>query len=126
MNKEQEELLNEVYENYLKNWKHQPVIENELHWMEQELVNERPLWKDMFIHCIKTNNEFSETWGLMIEERELSDEERKDIWNKNNFFVDMSWYNMEEDDCVELLNGDNIPTKLITITYNDKKIESYD
>jgi len=38
----------------------------------------------------------------------------------------MSTKNMEEDDRVELLNGDNIPTKLITIKYNDKKIESYE
>jgi thymidylate synthase len=53
----------DAYKNYLKNWKPQPVIENELHWMEQELVNDRPLPKDMFIHCIKTDNEFAKKWG---------------------------------------------------------------
>jgi len=53
----------DAYKNYLKNWKPQPVIENELHWMEQELVNDRPLPKDMFIHCIKTDDEFAQKWG---------------------------------------------------------------
>jgi thymidylate synthase len=53
----------DAYKNYLKNWKPQPVIENELHWMEQELVNDRPLPKDMFIHCIKKDAEFAERWG---------------------------------------------------------------
>ena len=53
----------DAYKNYLKNWKPQPVIENELHWMEQELVNDRPLPKDMFIHCIKKDAEFAKTWG---------------------------------------------------------------
>jgi thymidylate synthase len=53
----------DAYKNYLKNWKPQPVIENELHWMEQELVNDRPLPKDMFIHCIKKDDEFAKKWG---------------------------------------------------------------
>jgi|LakMenEpi03Aug12_release.lakeMendotaPanAssembly.Ray.scaffolds.fasta_scaffold567273_1 hypothetical protein len=125
MNKEQQELLDEVYETYLKNWKPQPVIENELHWMEQELVNNRPLPKDMFIHCTKTDTEFSENCGLLIKERELSLEERYKIalpiWKEKygplaNMMVPT--------------NVDNtpykIPTKQITLTYNDKTITSYE
>jgi thymidylate synthase len=53
----------DAYQSYLKNWKPQPVVENELHWMEQELVNDRPLPKDMFIHCIKKDDEFAKKWG---------------------------------------------------------------
>jgi thymidylate synthase len=53
----------DCYQAYLKNWKPQSIIENELHWMEQELVNNRPLPKDMFIHCIKTDDEFAKKWG---------------------------------------------------------------
>jgi len=53
----------DAYQAYLKKWKPQPVVENELHWMEQELVNDRPLPKDMFIHCIKNDDEFAEKWG---------------------------------------------------------------
>ena len=53
----------DAYQAYLKNWKPQPVVENELHWLEQELVSDRPLPKDMFIHCIKTDDEFAKKWG---------------------------------------------------------------
>ena len=53
----------DAYQAYLKNWKPQPVVENELHWLEQELVSDRPLPKDMFIHCIKTDAEFAKKWG---------------------------------------------------------------
>jgi thymidylate synthase len=56
----------DAYKNYLKNWK--PEIQNngvsgELSWMAQELVNERPLPQDMFILCIKTDDEFAKEWG---------------------------------------------------------------
>jgi thymidylate synthase len=53
----------DAYQAYLKNWKPQPVVENELHWLEQELVSDRPLPKDMFIHCIKTDADFAKKWG---------------------------------------------------------------
>jgi thymidylate synthase len=43
--------------------------------------------------------------------RELSLDERKSMWSKNNPFKDMSWHNMEEDYCIELLNEDNIPNR---------------
>ena len=82
--------------------------------------------KEGFITMCEFDEMFSEIWGLKIEERDLSLGERKDIWNKNNIFVDMSWHNMREDYCIELLNEDNIPTKLITLTYNDESIESYE
>jgi thymidylate synthase len=53
----------DCYQAYLKNWKPKPVEENDLQWMAQELVNDRPLPKDMFIHCIKTDDEFADKWG---------------------------------------------------------------
>ena len=88
-------------------------------WYEQTTTQEE------FINKCKTDNEFSEKWGLQIEERELSLEERLslcrekwyDSWNRN-FRVEDIEYRMN--------NEWNIPTKLITITYNDKTIESYD
>ena len=55
----------DAYQAYLKNWKPQPAVENELHWMEQELVNDRPLPKDMFIHYIKTDADFAKKWGSL-------------------------------------------------------------
>ena len=78
----------------------------------------RPHTPEEFINKIKTDEEFSKTWGIKIEERELSREERLDI-----FWVSGIQYGHVDDD---YLNSDNIPTRLITITYNDKIIESYE
>jgi thymidylate synthase len=53
----------DCYQSYLKNWKPQPTIETQPYLIEQEYVNDRPLPKDMFIHCIKTDDEFAKEWG---------------------------------------------------------------
>ena len=76
-----------------------------------------------FINKCKTDTEFSEKWGLKIEERELSLEERiiltgYDYENRGG----IGWNMLKES--VDLDNS--IPRKLITITYNDKTIESYE
>jgi hypothetical protein len=88
----------------------------------------RMLTKEEFINKCKTNTEFSEKWGLTIEERELSLEERtKFLVNKSDNkkdFYDRNGRLTVEDESV--LNDSNIPTKLITITYNDKTLESYE
>jgi thymidylate synthase len=57
----------DCYQAYLKNWK----PENPLEELDDpyrlisgtNLVDERPLSKDMFIHCIKTDDEFANKWG---------------------------------------------------------------
>jgi hypothetical protein len=131
MNKEQQELLDEAYENYLQHYddeyneEQKKIQKNPLHWMEMEYTNIRPYPKQMFIDKCKTDPEFSEKWGLKIEERELSLEERYKIalpiWKEK--------YGLLANMMVPT-NVDNtpykIPTKLITITYNDKKIKSYE
>ena len=79
--------------------------------------------KESFIHEIKTNPEFSKKWGLKIEERELSTEERNQWyhinWNANNPLMKSDWKFYE-------LDQQNVPTKLITVTYKDEKIEVYE
>ena len=125
MNNEQQELLDEAHKNYWSNAKH-----NNLDCLVKQeegsfLVEMRFYYKEEFINKCKTDTEFSERWGLKIEERELSLEERHKlalpIWKEKygplaNMMVPT--------------NVDNtpykIPTKLITITYNDKTIESYE
>jgi hypothetical protein len=76
-----------------------------------------------FIAGAKWQQERIEKLGLKIEERELSLEERKRI------------YEMEYTNDIEVENNHwlesklktrNIPTKLITITYKDEKIETYE
>ena len=110
MNKEQQELLDEAYKNYLK-WANE---HSKTHLYE-------PYIQEQFINKCKTDSEFAKKWGLQIEERELSLEERHDIKEQYGF------------DCRKLakpsikkLDDANIPTKLITITYNNEKIESYE
>jgi len=109
MNKEQEELVGEVYDKYTKKYVGYDDVPS----------------KELFLFEIKNNPDFSERWGLKIEERELSLEERYKIalpiWKEK--------YGLLANMMVPT-NVDNtpykIPTKLITIKYNDKTIESYE
>ena len=132
MNKEQQELLDEVYKKYQSQTMFRTddlVSLEELDGMclgtgEIKKVYRQYAPKE-FINKCKTDKEFSEKWGLKIEERELSLEERHKmalpIWREK--------YGLLADMMVPT-NVDNtpykIPTKLITITYNDKTIESYE
>ena len=108
MNKEQQELIDEVYEKY-------SIIAG----MSTQVIT---LTKEEFIHFIRTDTEFSKQWGLSIDERELTPKERIElaggkIQDKYPALVEMSLRVCDERD---------IPTKLITLTYNDKTIESYE
>ena len=110
MNKEQ--IIDEVYKNYEKSYEMGKHLEGTgLLWMVKET-------KGTFIYRSKTDSEFSETWGLKIEERELSLEERLELFKKEN--------NGSHPYDIEMLDDYNIPTKLITITYNNETIESYE
>jgi len=114
MNKEQQELLDEAYKNY----------KNKTEIMMGHGFHGTLLTKEEFINKCKTDTEFSERWGLQIEERELSLKERYDWFietHHTNLTRSGNQYDMED-----ILNSNNCPTKLITITYNDKTIESYE
>ena len=82
--------------------------------------------KEEFIHKCKTDPEFSEEWGLKIEERELSLEERMQIWNERikGLFIMLIWGHDKTQE--ESLNEHNIPNKLITLTYQDESIQFYE
>jgi hypothetical protein len=138
MSKEQQELLDKAYENYLNKAKNYTteelfynklsgvgdIIEGMLSAYTRDFI---PYSKEEFINKIKTDSEFSEKWGLKIEERELSLEERYHIWFTNNYETGMERYfdpnNIPKFDDIYY---EPTPTKLITITYNNKTIESYE
>jgi hypothetical protein len=124
--------INEAYENYLKGghikWLNQVEVDTPIGKINIPI----PHTKEEFINKCKTDSEFSEKWGLKIEERELSRKERSDyyykngnkegivegsldrpIWEDNEFAH--KWYDER-----------NVPTKLITITYNNETIEVYE
>ena len=115
MNKEQKELLDEAYKNYEKNAVVGDVVDS-------HYVPATDKWnlyiKEEFIGKIKIDDRFAKKWGLKIEERELSEEERYDLCAAQKSKMTA----ISEEDYIKY----NIPTKVITITYNDKTIESYE
>jgi hypothetical protein len=88
--------------------------------------------KETFINECKTDKEFSERWGLKIEERGLTYKERWFLKYNETFeeWADKNWKNGDliiprcslEDEWTE----QGIPTKLITVTYNNETIEIYE
>jgi hypothetical protein len=88
--------------------------------------------KESFINTCKTNPKFSKKWGLKIEERELSLEERVDIFNskmiKEGIRTQIATFGVDENYWKESLEQTkhDIPTKQIILTYNDKTITSYE
>ena len=102
MNNEQQ-LIDEVYRYYLM--EDAKILPN----MSKEKMTELGygLSQEEFINKCKTDPEFSEKWGLKIEERELSLEERNK-WSWDNWGITCE---MES-----VLDEQEVPTKLITIT----------
>jgi len=86
--------------------------------------------KEEFIHKCKTDKEFSEMWKLKIEERELSYNERNELYKQRvGEYVedtDARWEMSTSKTFVDDLNDMNIPTKLLTLTYQNEKIEVYE
>jgi hypothetical protein len=111
MNKEQQELLDDAFSKFLKykienlfDTRWDVIIEmNTSDNTKPYFATGRRLSQEEFINKCKTDTEFSERWGLKIEEREL---------------------NVDELNIVNLLKQTS--TKLITLEYNGIKIESYE
>jgi hypothetical protein len=75
--------------------------------------------KNEFIRLIKTSNDFAKKWGVEVEVRELSLEERATIWNNTHNPVGNIYTHNQYDE-------NDIPARAISLTYNDKTIESYE
>jgi hypothetical protein len=158
MNKEQQELLDEVYKNWCKQFEVDPNNFNvdelvkghgDQCWGYPILDHVKPtskeykrgqinaylegkadrpffyLSKEEFINKCKTDIVFSEKWGLKIEERELSRLERINVAIEKKL-THKTAHLTKDFDYQKWCDEENIPTKLITITYNDKTIESYE
>ena len=109
MNKEQ--IIDEVYDKWITEYWNNRIYPN---------LND----KEQFINRIKTDKEFSERRGLKIEERELSLEERGQ-WCQDFLDWDLVVGNLDHDHIREDVE-ENAPTKLITVTYKDEKIDVYE
>jgi hypothetical protein len=123
MSKEQQGLLDEAYENYVNKTKFpggDTVPKIEFMYPDSTILSQ-----EEFINKCKTNNEFSKKWGLKIEEKVLDLNERQSWFFENK----RMFLNNEFCDEVEShKNFDyyNIPKKLITLTYNNEILESYE
>jgi hypothetical protein len=135
-NERYNQIIDEAYENYTaymnSNWMETRWNKT---WISDDgkSVNGRRYKKEEFIDKIKTDQEFSERWKLKIEEKELSLGERGELFTEkypNNSVDDFRPNGMEVQSLTHQLvtryNNANIPTKLITLTYNNETIEVYE
>jgi hypothetical protein len=124
MNKERyNQIVDEVYKNYVDKLSY-----NENDCFADEDINKPnktfiPYNQEEFINKIKTDKEFSERWGLKIEEQELSHDERIILMNKKLGVTDTlpQYYNTDDE-----MDKNNVSTKVITVTYNNEIIKIYD
>jgi len=105
-----DEIIRDIYSNFLKN----------------SVPHDRQETKDDFVKRIKSDKQFSERWGLKIVERELSLEERYNIWFINNYETGMErHFNPDRLPDFSDPYWESTPTKEITITYNNEIINYY-
>ena len=123
-NERYNQIIDEAYENYLKNFIEPTCPPN----LDVQPSYYDPMTKDWFVKSAKERGSrgdgFSERWGLKIEERELSLEERGQ-WCQDFLDWDLVVGNLDHDHIREDVE-ENAPTKLITVTYKDEKIEVYE
>jgi hypothetical protein len=125
-NERYNQIIDEVYKSYktkiiqmIESWdvKYQKILNSEAGGC-------RPYSQDKFIERIKIDLEFSEKWGLKIEERELSLEESAK-WLQDVKGYDLLVGNLEHDHIREVVEEEG-PTKLITLLYSNETIEVYE
>jgi len=126
MNKEQQELLDEAYENYSKEYEKDNSVGMCLlvSRMDGKSTYRKPN-KEMFVDLCQHDKTFSEKWRLEIEEKELSLDERyklAGIFGKEKLPGEPYYTDEQQHSLLDEL----VPTRAITITYNDKTIESYE
>ena len=123
MNKEQ--IIDEVYERYSKEYEKDSSIGFRLRHKDK---NGNPTYgkgnKESFINKCKIDSKFSKKWGLHIEERELSLEERAK-WLQDNKGYDLLVGNLEHDHIREVVE-DEAPTKVITTKYQNETVITYE
>lgn len=135
------QLVSEAYKNYRSKSKDIDLPEDLYYNLIDDLNRNaifpignpsRMLSQEEFINQCKTDVEFSERWGLRIEERELSDRERYELVRVNGMCPKYS-FEIEDGKPVpnklsekEWYDNFDIPTRAITVTYNNETIEVYE
>jgi hypothetical protein len=122
--------IDEVFSQYTKlaNSLEEPNYDYHIDDPSQNVT--RLMTRQELINKCKTDKEFSEKWGLKIEERKLSLQERSFLANSNHYEVSQNikmFVRVDSDHTLhEYLDDEDIPTKQITLTYQNEKIEVYE
>ena len=117
-NERYEQIIDETYKNYNNN-----LITQKARSIGLSTTQSGLLKKEDFIDKIKTDQEFSERWGLKIEERELSLEERQRLCSA--YTEDSYGINGELRSPITI-DWEKTPKRAITLTYNNKTIKVYE
>jgi hypothetical protein len=108
INNQSPNLIGDAYRNYL--------IEDAktLPNMSKEKMTEMGfrLTREEFINKIKTDEEFAKIWDVIVEVRELSEDERYDLLTQQMRKLRA----IRDEDYINY----NIPTKAISLTYNNR------
>jgi hypothetical protein len=131
-----ENFLEKKYKEYTDWWEYSDDscnLTEEQSNMYLKLVDEglqwAPLSQEEFINKIKTDDEFSKKWDIIIETREFDFEDRAMLsgqFNENTVRVDqfIETYGMRL--LEQKLDEYNIPTKLTTIKYKNETIQIWE
>lgn len=120
-------LTEEIYENYL-NKRRDSNADNYTQRVNGGKIIRRYTQEEL-INKIKTDKEFAKKWDVEIVEKALTKNERMDCWFKNhkpNRDVCDSVDTSSESEQHRHFDGAGVPTKLITITYNNQTEEIYE
>jgi hypothetical protein len=132
MNKEQKELLSDAYNMFQKTCQFEEdanhILPDKWMTMSNDFMNAGILSQEEFTNKIKTDNEFAKQWGVVYEERKLSEDERLNLVPNKEVIIEAAnnFANFEDRTVKDFLDELNVPTKSISITYNNKIIESYE
>lgn len=123
MKKEFEQIIDKMYSNYLENFitPETPIAR------DVQPGYYSPMDRDWFFKSILENNsrgkKFASQYGIVVDIRNLSLEERSVLSLKMGFEpIEYEILNNP----ISMFDTLNVPTKIITLTYNNEKIESYE
>ena len=132
-NERYNQIVDDAYENYSKEYEKDNSIGMALliQTVDGKSVYRKPD-REMFIGLCTHDASFSDRWGLKIEERELSLEERVDYFNskmiKEGIRTQIGTVDVDESYWRKALEetNHNIPTREITVTHNNETVEIYE
>jgi hypothetical protein len=97
-------MMEEAYKKYMNNW-------------DKELPRIGPCTQEEFINKIKTDDVFAKKWGVKVEVRELSLEERYSIMQSSIRTATLGKPTMCNH---EYYDSKKIPKRSISLTYNNQ------